>query len=310
MAALGEATFAKLQGVDYPTQHLGVCKTHAQLVQSLFHGTWRAVHNTKRKLWITFHDTERAVQAAETLAQRNLAYVYGRDNSLTLNASSSRIPQALQQAGLKLILNFVTQAEESVLLDTLSANTWDCTIARRTQHFGNRFDYKTKVANGPAEPLPEWLRPLCLRLGELDIGLPWGCETDQVTVNEYVAGMGIAAHVDTHSAFWDGIVVISLGSGCVMQFSRCGTNESEASAKENVFLPSRSLLILLGESRYAWTHAIPCRKWDVVDGEWLPRSRRISITLRRILHSSDGCSCSFPRCCDSRALKLNLPERI
>ena len=35
---------------------------------------------------------------------------------------------------------------------------------------------------------------------------------DQMTVNEYKPGHGIPPHIDTHSAFEDGIVSVSLGS--------------------------------------------------------------------------------------------------
>ena len=44
---------------------------------------------------------------------------------------------------------------------------------------------------------------------------PFDYEPDQVTVNEYLPGQGIAPHVDTHSAFEDGIASLSLGSSCV-----------------------------------------------------------------------------------------------
>jgi hypothetical protein len=41
---------------------------------------------------------------------------------------------------------------------------------------------------------------------------------DQVTINEYLPGQGIRPHVDTHSAFTDGIASISLLSPVVMDF--------------------------------------------------------------------------------------------
>jgi alkylated DNA repair protein alkB family protein 8 len=41
-----------------------------------------------------------------------------------------------------------------------------------------------------------------------------------VTVNEYESGQGISSHTDTHSAFDDGLVSLSLGSGLVMNFKR------------------------------------------------------------------------------------------
>ncbi len=41
---------------------------------------------------------------------------------------------------------------------------------------------------------------------------------DQLTINDYDPGAGIPAHADTHSAFYDGIVVVSLLSPVVMEF--------------------------------------------------------------------------------------------
>merc|ERR1712194_852106 len=40
---------------------------------------------------------------------------------------------------------------------------------------------------------------------------------DQLTINEYQPGVGIAFHVDAHSAFEDGIAALTLGSGIVME---------------------------------------------------------------------------------------------
>ena len=44
---------------------------------------------------------------------------------------------------------------------------------------------------------------------------------DQVTVNEYLPGQGIAAHVDTHEAFGHTLLSLSLVSGVVMDFRHC-----------------------------------------------------------------------------------------
>ena len=48
----------------------------------------------------------------------------------------------------------------------------------------------------PITPLPPLARQLACRLEQL-----LGCTFDQLTVNEYEAGVGLSAHVDTHSAF-------------------------------------------------------------------------------------------------------------
>ena len=48
----------------------------------------------------------------------------------------------------------------------------------------------------PIKPLPPLARQLACRLEKL-----LGVDFDQLTVNEYEAGVGLSAHVDTHSAF-------------------------------------------------------------------------------------------------------------
>ena len=50
----------------------------------------------------------------------------------------------------------------------------------------------------------------------------------------------------------------------------------------HVFLPPRSLLLLSGEARYEWTHAIAPRATDVVDGEVRARGERVSLTFRSV----------------------------
>jgi alkylated DNA repair dioxygenase AlkB len=42
------------------------------------------------------------------------------------------------------------------------------------------------------------------------------------------------------------------------------------------------LLILSGEARYDWTHEIPARKSDVINGARQPRTRRVSLTFRTV----------------------------
>ena len=95
-------------------------------------------------------------------------------------------------------------------------------------------------------------------------------------MNEYPAGVGLAPHVDTHSAFGPAIFSLSLAGNAVMEFRRLADGE-EAEAAEGetsarptvaerhaVALPRRSMLALAAEARYEWQHYIPHRKRDVV----------------------------------------------
>lgn len=97
---------------------------------------------------------------------------------------------------------------------------------------------------------------------------------------------GIPPHVDTHSAFEDAIVSLSLASDIVMEFRKPSpTNGKDYMDHVSLTLPRRSLLIMSGESRYGWKHGITPRKIDVIrdaDGHLTTkfRSKRISYTFR------------------------------
>ena len=115
-------------------------------------------------------------------------------------------------------------------------------------------------------------------------------DINQLTVNEYPPGSGIGSHIDTVSAFGDGLMSISLGSGIVMEFrerkdvkgSCCGTS-GLTGRKKLVYLPQRSLVLFSGDARYKWEHMIVSRRTDTVNGRVIPRKLRLSLTLRTAL---------------------------
>ena len=68
-------------------------------------------------------------------------------------------------------------------------------------------------------------------------------------------------------------------------------------------LPARSLLIMTGPSRYAFTHGIASRKADQVGRRVVPRDEggRYSITFRSVRWEGErGCGCAWPEYCDWR----------
>jgi hypothetical protein len=82
-----------------------------------------------------------------------------------------------------------------------------------------------------------------------------------------------------------------------MRFARAGDEPGDGGGYE-VWLPSRSVLVLTGEARYEWTHGIARRVRDKVeveeDGEddgggwrWLERGVRVSVTFRWLLPGAD-----------------------
>jgi alkylated DNA repair protein alkB family protein 8 len=223
------------------------------------------------------------------------------------------VPPFLVEAGLRLRADFVTREQEAALLAEIDARPWDESVRRRTQHFGWRFDYQQKAAVACSEGLPPRIGEVAAALDTAAL-LPWPAQDEsaaeshplQVTVNEYAPGVGIAAHVDTHSAFADGLAALSLGGGIAFRLQRAADGRDVS-----LWLPPRSLLVLAGAARYEWRHGIASRRYDRVAGEWAPRSRRVSVTLRRVLRGG-GCRCAWPAQCDAQAggEPLELPTRI
>jgi hypothetical protein len=103
----------------------------------------------------------------------------------------------------------------------------------------------------------------------------------QAIVNAYAPGAGITPHVDLPGRYGDGVLGVSLGGACAMDFT-CG---ADAHA---LLLPPRSVLVLTGAARYAWAHGIAARQADAVrgaDGEVqvVEREPRVSVTFRWLL---------------------------
>lgn len=178
-----------------------------------------------------------------------------------------------QVPGLFMLYEPISPAQEQQLLAAVNAGTWNYDLARRTQHFGFRYDYKTRQLPQSLGPMPEWLRGLAANLG-----LP---ETQQVIVNEYTPGQGISAHIDSTSVFGPQVASLSLGSPVIMSFYTHAVGGGDGE-RVDVWLPRRSLVILTGDARYRWTHAIAARQSDVVNGERQSRGTRVSLTFRTL----------------------------
>jgi alkylated DNA repair dioxygenase AlkB len=225
--------------------------------------------------------------------------------------------------GLQLIKDFVSEEDEAALIAAIDGTVWHTSLRnRRVQHHGYAFDYSTRCCHEsqPLGPFPPFVEAIAQRLRpftgpsnqllkeekgrESNEGNDERCEPDQMTVNEYHPGDGIAAHVDTTWAFTDGLCSLSLGSDIVMEFKLA----RDPAQSKQLLLPARSLLVMRGAARYSWTHCIHPRKADVY--KLLPddrsavrhsakesdlaattcdsvfnvgRGRRLSMTFRKIL---------------------------
>jgi len=192
----------------------------------------------------------------------------------------------LRRLGGEYVANYISEREEETLLRHIDAAEWLTDLKRRVQHYGYRYDYTARriVDDMRIGDLPPWVGPLAARLGDAFFDtLP-----QQMIVNEYRPGQGIAPHVDCEPCFGDVVASISLGSTCVMELTRRDAGDESRVADSvderfQLFLEPRSAVVLSGDSRYRWAHGIAPRKKDVIGGETYHRGRRVSLTFRTVL---------------------------
>lgn len=179
--------------------------------------------------------------------------------------------------GARLVQGFIPVEAGAALLAKVDAQPWLTDLSRRVQHYGWRYDYRARrVLDSMAlGPLPDWLDTVCQKLTDLP---EFNNRPDQVIVNEYVPGQGISAHVDCVPCFGPAIASLSLGAPVEMAFRHPSSGQTF-----KTLLPPLSLLVLTGEARHDWTHAIPARKSDTIAGYRVPRTRRVSLTFRTVL---------------------------
>lgn len=118
----------------------------------------------------------------------------------------------------------------------------------------------------------------------------------QAIINLYWPGEGITPHVDLLDRYGDGIIGVSLGSGCVMRFAKT-TSAPDTTPEDNtcgLYLPKGSVLVMTKDSRYRWTHGIEKRFDDLVEespgsprGVVMDRDVRLSVTFRWLLPGAD-----------------------
>lgn len=166
---------------------------------------------------------------------------------------------AAEIPGLILRADIITPEEETTLLAAVDASEWDTRLSRlsrRTQHYGYRYDYRSREASEPVGPLPEWCLFVAQRL------------VDEGLLHEMLGTRQARALRRTDSdVFGDGIASVSLGCAATMEFSQW------KGAAKKLPLPRYSALVLHQEARYKWRHALPPNQ---------SADRRVSLTFRRM----------------------------
>ena len=193
------------------------------------------------------------------------------------NTMRNDLAQINSISGLAYIENFISPQEHEEIWNNVYAAPWLGDLKRRVQHYGYKYDYRKRAIDHSMflGEIPDWSVKYAQRLvdkGYISV-IP-----DQIIVNEYTPGQGIADHIDCEPCFADTVISLSLGSEVIMQLKE----KRKRTNKIDVLLEPNSLIILKEDARYKWTHGIPSRKTDSFNGEKLTRQRRISLTFRKV----------------------------
>lgn len=173
---------------------------------------------------------------------------------------------------------FSTDLAKQLLQELSESKKWNGVMgdekSRQVIHYGYIYSYTGK--NEPltkTDSIPANYMSLFDMKNSLE-GLPVGWKPDQLIINQYLPGQGIAGHIDHTVKFGPIVVCGTLGGGVEIEFTRAGHET------QHVYVEPNSLYIMTGDARYEWKHGIVKRKSDKVKGKTIPRTKRVSLTFR------------------------------
>ena len=172
--------------------------------------------------------------------------------------------------GLTIVRNYVEPKTAKELITYFDQQPWSTEISRRVQHYGYKYDAKEAPSTPSIPAICDDLRARLVKDGYF-ARLP-----DEMLVNEYKSGQGIALHTDYQKIFGDTVVSLSLLSEYPMDFVRPSGPPEWKQQCHSHYLPVNSLMVMKGEARYDWKHGIAKRVKD----RGVIRSRRVSVTFR------------------------------
>ena len=211
---------------------------------------------------------------------------YGNSNELVtprhLNHDISGqvgLQDAVSVPGLHFVEEFLTPEEQAYCVQQIDAaqDEWRNDLSRRVQHYGWRYDYKARAITPDMHlgTLPDWLADVAQKLYD-ETGL-FDRVPEQVIVNEYLPGQGIATHID-HKGFGPTVCMVSLLDDWEMDFSKDWKSKNPALLKQG------SVVLLDGPARDTWQHGIAPRRSELTENGRRDRKRRLSMTFRTVLN--------------------------
>ncbi|XP_053187197.1 alpha-ketoglutarate-dependent dioxygenase alkB homolog 4 [Scomber japonicus] len=232
-------------------------------------------------------------------------FLYDPETKLAVSRDTEQpAPSSFPFPGVFLWENFISEEEEEELIRSMDQDVWNHSQSgRRKQDFGPKVNFKKKkVRFAGFSGLPASSRDLVLRM-QRDPSLADFRPVEQCNLDYHPErGSAIDPHLDDSWLWGERLVTVNMLSDTVLTMSlrQCGlhddgpTEEEEEEVHVAVRLPRRCLVVLFGEARHRWKHAIHrtdvqqrrvCSTYRELSQEFLPGGQREE-TGAQLLHTA------------------------
>ena len=135
-----------------------------------------------------------------------------------------------------------------------------------TQHYGYTYNYTSKNITDKDYicKLPDWFDDIINKITNTNLIKR---NPDQIIINRYLLGEGIASHVDKTEIFRNQIYSVSLSSGTTINFKK-------GNKTCIIYVPRRAFLLMENDARYKYTHGIDKRKTHTVKVNGIKKERQ------------------------------------
>ena len=186
-------------------------------------------------------------------------------------------------SGLYYIPNYLTQEETTEIENyLLQSKDWFGITknknSRRVIHFGYSYSYDRSGIK-KIKDIPSIFKNIIIpeRINQIINTDLIKNNMDQLIINEYKPGQGIAAHIDHEKFFGPIIICLTVFSGTEINF----INKFNDLDVKTIRVEPRSLYIMSGDARYKYKHEI-CHR---IEDHGIKRGTRISLTYRSVINT-------------------------
>ncbi|KAK6425198.1 hypothetical protein LTR95_016294 [Oleoguttula sp. CCFEE 5521] len=151
------------------------------------------------------------------------------------------------------IANFITEGEETRVVNNIPSNRWQSLSKRRLQVLPTALTPNNTLI---AAPLPAWLTdPIVSRIAKLGAfdSAPHGI--NHCLINEYQSGQGIMPHEDG-TAYYPIVATVSLGGTIVLDVTEKQASDGVTVKQWRIVQEPRSLLLTAGSAYTDTLHGI------------------------------------------------------